>query len=364
MNHITIDEEFKALIPPLSEEERDLLEGSIIADGCRDALVLWDGVLIDGHHRYEICTRLGIEFDTVAVISIETRQAAMDWIDRNQLGRRNLTPDQMSLIRGRMYNRTKRQDGGHGDQKSGHQNEVPNVAERLASEHGVSRATIERDAQFSNAVEKLGIEAKVTSGNTPAPRKEIIKTARYLPEDATAEDIKEAVAKMSKPHVLISQSKSNEWYTPSTYVDAARRVMGGIDCDPASNETAQAWINAEEYFTIETDGLAHEWHGCVWLNPPWGKLTGGFISKLDEEIKAGHVSDAVVLVNAHATDTKWFTPLWDGLLCFTDHRIDYHSEETKDTGSTHGSVFVYFGANRELFIAEFSKWGAIVERAE
>ena len=91
MKRIIIDEEFKALIPPLSEEERELLEGSIVADGCRDPLVLWGGILIDGHHRHEICTRLGIEFDTVEMSNLETRNDAMMWVIRNQLGRRNLS---------------------------------------------------------------------------------------------------------------------------------------------------------------------------------------------------------------------------------------------------------------------------------
>jgi len=346
-HQIRIDEEFKALIPPLSDEERGLLEASIVADGCRDSLVLWDGVLIDGHHRHEICTRLGIEFDTVEMANLETRNDARLWIIRNQLGRRNLTNYQRAelvlKLKPAIAEKAKEQQqeaGGAVPQKSA---KAPiDTRDELAKASGLSHDTIHK-ADFIGQHADEDTKQALRTGETSINRE---YTRLKAPEGT---------------HVLISQSNSNEWYTPSKYVDAARRVMGGIDCDPASNETAQAWIHAEEYYTIETDGIAHEWHGCVWLNPPWGKLTGGFIGKLDEEIKAGRVSDAVVLVNAHATDTKWFTPLWNGLLCFTDHRIDYHSEETNDTGSTHGSVFVYFGANRDRFIAEFSKWGAIVE---
>jgi hypothetical protein len=166
-------------------------------------------------------------------------------------------------------------------------------------------------------------------------------------------------------HQLISQSKSNEWYTPVEYIEAARAVMGGIDLDPASNVVAQEWIKATEYHTVEDDGLAHEWRGRVWLNPPWGKFTGDFVSKLGVEIAAGRVTEAIVLVNAHATDTQWFIPLWEGLLCFTDHRINYASPMGDGTaGSTHGSVFVYFGPNRKAFIRSFSQWGTIVERVQ
>ena len=82
--------------------------------------------------------------------SFEDRESAMDWIDANQLGRRNITPEQASLIRGRRHERLKRQDGGHGNQKSGDQNDTPKTAERLAKEHGVSVPTIKRDAQFAS----------------------------------------------------------------------------------------------------------------------------------------------------------------------------------------------------------------------
>ncbi|WP_296174212.1 hypothetical protein [uncultured Brevundimonas sp.] len=59
---IRIDSEFRAYIPPLSDEERQQLEANIVADGCRDPLLVWDDVLIDGHNRYEICTRLGLAY--------------------------------------------------------------------------------------------------------------------------------------------------------------------------------------------------------------------------------------------------------------------------------------------------------------
>jgi hypothetical protein len=355
---IVVDEDFRNLIPPLSDEEKVGLEESILSDGCRDALIVWaeEGILLDGHHRKEICDRLGIEY-RFTELSFQGREAAADWVDANQLGRRNLTPDQASLIRGRRYNRAKRQDGGHGDQRSGGQNVPPNISEHLAGEHGVSDRTIKRDGQFASAVDSLkstipDIEHRVMAGDIPS-KQAVIEAAKEP----------EAAAERLDTHQLISQSNSNEWYTPVEYIEAARKVMGGIDIDPASNVVAQEWIKATEYHTVEDDGLAHEWRGRVWLNPPWGKFTGDFVSKLGVEIAAGRVTEAIVLVNAHATDTQWFTPLWDGLLCFTDHRINYASPMGDGTaGSTHGSVFVYFGTNRQAFIRSFSQWGTIVEK--
>lgn len=85
----TIDPEFRSLIPPLSPEELRQLESLILADGCRDALVTWNGIIIDGHNRYDICQRHGLTFNQTTM-DFEDREAAKIWVMRNQLGRRNL----------------------------------------------------------------------------------------------------------------------------------------------------------------------------------------------------------------------------------------------------------------------------------
>ena len=87
---ITIDPELSALIPPLGDEELAQLETNIVADGCRDPLVVWRNVLIDGHNRLDICKRHKIKYCTVDV-ELPDRTAARLWIRRNQLGRRNIT---------------------------------------------------------------------------------------------------------------------------------------------------------------------------------------------------------------------------------------------------------------------------------
>ncbi len=87
---IAIDNEFKNLIPPLASEEYQQLEANILAHGCRDALVLWDGVLIDGHNRYAICTAHNIPYNVVSM-SFDSRDDAIEWIIKNQFGRRNLS---------------------------------------------------------------------------------------------------------------------------------------------------------------------------------------------------------------------------------------------------------------------------------
>ena len=149
--HIQIDPEFKALIPPLSTEELEQLEANIIKDGCRDPLVLWGEILIDGHNRHEICTRNALPFKTIE-IEFESRDAAMDWMDANQLGRRNLTNDQRSILRGRRYNRTKKtaHDGGKGKPRVVATSSTTTTAETIAKQHGVSERTIRSDGKIDS----------------------------------------------------------------------------------------------------------------------------------------------------------------------------------------------------------------------
>ncbi len=87
---LKIDPEFKALIPPLTPDERAGLEASILTEGCRDALIVWGDILIDGHNRYEICTKHNIPYKTQQ-IEFASRAEARIWIRKNQLARRNLT---------------------------------------------------------------------------------------------------------------------------------------------------------------------------------------------------------------------------------------------------------------------------------
>lgn len=94
---LRIDPEFRALIPPLTPYELRQLEENIQRDGCRDPLVLWNGILVDGHNRHEICGRLSLPFQT-SEITLEDRDAAKAWIIRNQFGRRNLQPFQRAEL--------------------------------------------------------------------------------------------------------------------------------------------------------------------------------------------------------------------------------------------------------------------------
>lgn len=99
MDSLIVDPEFKALIPPLQPEERDGLEQSILAEGCRDPIVIHNGVIVDGHNRYEICQKHNIAFKTILFPQLEpTRDDLKIWIITNQFSRRNLSAYQRTVL--------------------------------------------------------------------------------------------------------------------------------------------------------------------------------------------------------------------------------------------------------------------------
>lgn len=187
-------------------------------------------------------------------------------------------------------------------------------------------------------------------------------------DSLTAAKVHEAVnhrLQLDRKIAVLKSSDSVEWYTPARYVQTARDVLGGIDLDPASCAEANRTVCASVFYDAESDGLSQPWVGRVWMNPPYGRACPDFVAKLLAEYQAGKVNSAIALLNAYSTDTRWFQPLWDHTLCFTDHRIDFNSPATRTGKSTPttGSVFVYLGPTPERFTEAFDRYGAVVQRA-
>jgi hypothetical protein len=95
---ITINEELRAYIDPLTEDEYQALERSLLAEGCRDALVLWGDLLVDGHNRYGICQKHGIPFNTVQNTNFKTMEDVHLWMIDNHLGRRSVSDFQRGVL--------------------------------------------------------------------------------------------------------------------------------------------------------------------------------------------------------------------------------------------------------------------------
>ncbi|MDM0105962.1 plasmid replication/partition related protein [Variovorax sp. J22R24] len=95
---IVVNEELKAYIDPLTAEEDEALERSILAEGCRDALVLWGDVLVDGHNRYRICQKHGLPFQTVQHTRFHSMEDVHLWMIDQHLGRRSISDFQRGVL--------------------------------------------------------------------------------------------------------------------------------------------------------------------------------------------------------------------------------------------------------------------------
>lgn len=160
---------------------------------------------------------------------------------------------------------------------------------------------------------------------------------------------------------LASFSGDNEWYTPARYVDMAREVMGTIDTDPASNPTAQRTVRAATYYTAETNGLDKEWHGKVWMNPPYSNPeVQQFAEKVIAEYQSGRVTEAIVLTN-NSADTGWHRAMQDACTryCTATGRIRFESPTRQGNSPAMGQSFFYFGDNPERFKEVFSAIGNV-----
>lgn len=155
-----------------------------------------------------------------------------------------------------------------------------------------------------------------------------------------------------------------EWYTPEEFVELARDVMGSIDCDPASSDAANEIVCAKEYFTRDDDGLAKDWCGNVWMNPPYAAgVVSQFTQKLLDELECGNCKQAVVLLN-NATDTLWFASLVSeaAAVCFKTGRIAFINQDGNAVaGAAQGQVFIYFGKRVSSFCKLFSRIGWVAE---
>lgn len=193
---LRIDPEFESRIPPLTDDEFQQLEENILADGVIiSPIVVWEGVVIDGHNRFRIVEKHPHISFTTCKRQFENRYEALAWICKNQLGRRNLTFQQKKYLIGKQYDSEKASHGG--DRKSeevkssgqkAHLIADKKTAERIAEENGINEKTVRRAAQYSRAVDladevEPGIRKEILSGAIKATDKEITALASADPEE-------------------------------------------------------------------------------------------------------------------------------------------------------------------------------------
>ncbi len=171
---------------------------------------------------------------------------------------------------------------------------------------------------------------------------------------------------LPKPKDKKDRGKNVEWYTPAEWLDRARKVFGQIDLDPDSSAIAQETVQAAQFFTKEEDALQQEWHGRVWVNPPYcSPDMAHFVEKLIGELDAGRVSEAILLTE-NCTETGWYRAASKRAAAVgnSNKRIRFRNPDGSPGHSpTRGQSFFYFGPNVDRFRDGFGETCTILALA-
>ena len=233
---LTVDSEFRDLIRPLLKDEYRRLEENLLADGCREPIIIWKGVIVDGHNRYEICTRLGIPFRTQER-HFDNREEVISWICANQLGRRNISDETRRYLIGKRYEAEKiiagrRNYSGWNQYRKREQSEdLPyevispdeqqekiRTSQRIGEEYHLAHGTVEKYGTYSKAVDLVA-----KKDPTMLPR---ILSGRYK----ISHDNVVALSRMSAPEVRKFSKQMKSTRKASTVVPyvVSRSQLGQI----------------------------------------------------------------------------------------------------------------------------------------
>ena len=217
-----IDPEFRSLIPPLSPNEREQLEHNILlSHKCYDAIILWEGIILDGHNRFEICEKHGIEFEIID-LQLESREEAKVWIIENQLARRNLNEAmriEMVLLKEDMLREKAKENmsRGWGDQTKG------KAASTKVSKPDYKRVDVQKTLA-SDADVSIGTFSRYTQLKEHAP-----------PE--LLDQVKSGQLKIGTAHRILETNKqlrkANKWYE---YILDSMPAEGYKEKDPEIHE--------------------------------------------------------------------------------------------------------------------------------
>jgi hypothetical protein len=375
------------LFPFMSDEELGELAADIRAHGLLEPIVLLDGLVLDGRNRLRACEASGVE---PRFVDWDGSGDPALWVISKNLKRRHLDTSQRSRIAPKLLEyyaaaAKERQKESGGDRKSADRllqicsnrsedppASAPSRNERTA--HAAVAAALNvspRSVAHAVTVTEDGVPELVAAVDRGVLAVSAAAEAtQFEPEDqrrvvelvAAGASGAEAIREVRRPHVA-NNSGDNEWYTPPEFIEAARLVMGSIDLDPASSEVANRTVGAKRIYTAADDGLKLVWEGRVWMNPPYEKgLIDRFAEKLRDEVTAGFVTQAVVLVN-NATDTRWFATLCEvaTMLCFPTGRIRFYKPDGERGAPLQGQAVIYIGGQHEGFARAFASFGMVAK---
>lgn len=199
---LRIDPEFQNKIPPLTEAEFEQLKENILSDGeVYEPIAVWNGTIVDGHNRWKIIQENPDIPYKVREMKFADKWEAFDWMYKKQLGRRNLTDEQKSYLRGKLYEARKHNVGGQFGNDNA-KNDVPKVgtsfptriSEQIAQEQGVGKETIKRDEKFAKGIDAIREESPETAdsilkGELPVTKTDVMEIAKESDKPTLREKI-------------------------------------------------------------------------------------------------------------------------------------------------------------------------------
>ena len=251
LSALKIDPEFQGKIPPLTFEELNQLEANILRDGrIINPIIVWRGLIVDGHNRYTIAKKHPEIPFTVHEKEFASRYEAIIWICKNQLGRRNLTPEQKKFLIGKQYSVEHRKPGGNGNNQytattqEAVQEELcqidtipPTSAEasirkQIAERNNVSESYVARSEKFMRGVEIMeqmvpGMQEKILSGQFKVRDADMHRLAR-----ADFPNRKQIVHEILHPEDRPAPQSSYSHYSGINYSAlevAVRRIQQDFD---------------------------------------------------------------------------------------------------------------------------------------
>lgn len=195
---LKIDIRFKTLIRPLQKAEYLQLEENIMSEGCRDPIITWNGYIVDGHNRYEICHRHNIPFYVIEK-DFSCREAAIAWVCANQLGRRNITDETRKFLIGKQFEAEKLVSKRTVEQVTSMEMSSTSIrgpkrkphnftSEKIAHDNHISHGTVEKYAIYSRAIDTIAkkcpsIVKNILSGRYKVSHNNILELAKMSPEE-------------------------------------------------------------------------------------------------------------------------------------------------------------------------------------
>lgn len=339
------------IFPRMSGEEFVSLKRDIQERGLLEPIWLYEGCVLDGRHRYYACQETGSE----PLYREYEGDDPVGFVVSLNLKRRHLNESQRAMVAAKLANMPAHRPPGNSANLHTSQAQAAEMLQ-VSPRSVASAAKVQSGAavELVDAVMRGDVSVSAAAGVSHLPKEVQADIVATGPQEVVE------VAKQQRCHVA-NNSGENEWYTPAKYIQLAREAMGTIDLDPASCELANQTVAADMYFTAQQNGLARDWRGNVWLNPPYAQpLIAQFAEKVINELQ--RIEQACVLVN-NATDTAWMQLLLKhcDAACFIRGRVKFIDKEGNPSGAPlQGQVILYYGGSETVFAEKFSEVGPVL----